>query len=270
MLPLFVGWDFRLNSIYFFLLLYPSHIECVQIYGNSPENQSSRFPCIRARFFLIYFTISREAFDNVHFHRFFLVTIMLNQTSRSLILASFIGGFAEALFIPVYAPFIERIGGSIIDVGIGFAVFNITVGLFIVIFGSSHFFERNVSRMLIFGCVLLGIADFSLLIVHTQIQFFAVQVFFGVGLGIFNPAWDAMYSEDHTISQTKKWSLWTGGVTFVIGIASLVGVVIVKYVGFNGLFITMGAVDMIAVVYAIRAHQHFTLQLVSNGTRNRL
>jgi MFS family permease len=195
---------------------------------------------------------------------------MLNRTSRSLIVASFIGGFAESLFIPMYAPFVEQIGGSMIDVGVGFAVFNITVGIFIIIFGSLKFFERNVSLMLIFGCLLLGIADFLLLMVHTQMQFLAVQVFFGIGLGVFNPAWDSMYSEDTSISQIKKWSLWTGGATFVIGIASLVSGVIVKYVGFNGLFLTMGAIDMIAVGYAIRAHQRFAIQRAEQLQREKL
>ena len=185
----------------------------------------------------------------------------LNPVSRALILASFIGTFGEAMFIPVYPLFTESVGGSLLDIGIGFAIFNMFVGGFVATVGQTEWFEKKVNLALIMAAGIFLVGDLCLLGVKTQLELFAVQAVLGTALGIFNSAWDAMYSEDEESSQAKKWSFWTGGVSFVVGVASLCGPCVVHYLGYKGLFISMAAIDVISIIYAGIASKRWTITI---------
>jgi MFS family permease len=185
----------------------------------------------------------------------------LNKISKNLILASFIGTFGESLFLPVYPIFTENIGGSILDVGLGFAIFSIVTGLFVASFGQTDWFDKNKHTCLIYSTFVFLIADLGLLLVTGKYGLFVIQGMLGLGMGLFNSSWDAMYSEDDESSQAKKWSFWTGGVNFVVGIASLLGAVVVAIIGYKGLFITMAAIDIITIWYAMQSSKLYAKTL---------
>lgn len=184
---------------------------------------------------------------------------MLNKKSRNLLKASFIGTFAEGMFIPVYALFIDKVGGSIIDVGIAYAVFSIVKGIIIFILGRTRFFKNHIHEMVVLGFALAMINDIFLIFVTNQYQFFATQIINGLALGILGPAWDAIYSTDieHTKdpqidTAVKRWTLWTGGVDFSSGVAAIIGGLIIAHFSWTALFIIMAIFDAVSVYFAYR------------------
>lgn len=175
----------------------------------------------------------------------------MSQLSRHLLKASFIGTFAETMLLPIWATLTQRVGGSVLDAGIGYAIFSIATGIIVLLVGQTEWFAARTRHMVFWGFLLAGIGDMLYLVVRTPHQLFAVQAFVGISVGLMNPAWDALYSDDDDQSTTAgRWSFWTGGSSFVVGTSALAGAAIVTYLGFTWLFPLMAATDAIAVFYA--------------------
>ena len=176
----------------------------------------------------------------------------MSKTARMLLKASFIGTFAEGKLLPLWATFTDKVGGSILDAGIGYAVFSIATGVVVMSVGSTEFFERYVRWFLFWGFLLAGMGDIFYMMVSNKWELFAVQALIGVSLGLANPAWDSLYSDDEDDgdkSSASKWSFWTGGYSFVTGLSALAGALLVNYFGFNTMFFMMFLFDCVSITY---------------------
>jgi hypothetical protein len=178
----------------------------------------------------------------------------MNKLAKWLLYASFLGTFAEGMLSPIYAVFTEKIGGSMVDAGMGYAVFSIATGIAVMLIGKTDFFDRHSKWFLFWGFLCAGLCDLLYIGVSNKWEFFAVQVILGVSLGIANPAWDALYCDDEEDGKSSagKWSFWTGGISFVCGLSALFGSLLVKYFGFNTMFVLMFLFDLISVSYCYR------------------
>ena len=178
----------------------------------------------------------------------------MTRKSKNLLKASFIGTFAEFCILPIFAVLTARVGGSVIDAGIGYAIFCIVTGVIVATVGRTEFYQQHINKMLVGGFAVCGIGEFSYIFVGNTWQLFIVQTVVGLAAGILAPAWDSMYTEgDDSTSAVHKWSFWTGGVSFVTGTAAIFGACVAKYFGFPTLFIIMGLVDAFSVYYAWQA-----------------
>lgn len=171
----------------------------------------------------------------------------MNRLTRNLILSSFIGTFAEELLVPIWSTFVLRVGGNILDAGIGFAVFNIVTGIIILLCGKWNWYKNNYRLVVFLGFTISGVGEFSYLLVSNTWELFIVQTIIGVATGLLGPAWDSLYE---TNNREDKWSFWDGGASILVGLAALVSGFIVFYFTFNVLFILMGCIDIVAMIYA--------------------
>lgn len=178
----------------------------------------------------------------------------MKPLSKLLLKASFVGTFAETMLVPLYTALTNKFGGDILDAGIGYAIFCIITGIFVAVVGSTKWFERNTKSMVFWGFLVAGLCDMAYLLVVNKYEFWLVQLVLGISVGMLNPAWDALFSDDADAdeSQGKRWSFWTGGINFVTGTAALVGALIVTYIGFDWLFVIMAACDAGAVYYSYK------------------
>ncbi len=176
----------------------------------------------------------------------------MNKIAKMLLMASFIGTFAEGMLLPLWAVFTDKVGGSMLDAGVGYAIFSIATGVSVMVVGSTSFFERHCKWFLFWGFLLAGIGDLLYMLVHNKWELFAVQALIGVSLGIANPAWDALYCDDDEKTSASKWSFWTGGISFVSGLSALFGSLIVKFYGFNTMFVLMFLFDLVSITYCYR------------------
>jgi hypothetical protein len=176
------------------------------------------------------------------------------KLGKMLLLASFLGTFAECMLLPLWSTFTDKCGGSILDAGIGYAGFCIATGLVVMFVGSTKFYARNAKWMLLWGFAIAGIGDLLYLCVSNKYELFAVQALIGIALGVANPAWDSLFCDDESDDKSSagRWSFWTGGVSFVSGLSALFGATIVRYYGFNTMFILMFCFDCVSVAYCYR------------------
>lgn len=177
----------------------------------------------------------------------------LSKSAKILLYASFFGHFAFGLLAPIYAIFVKNIGGSILDIGIAYAIFSIITGLFILVFSKTIFFQKNVRKIIILGYFLMAICYFLYIFIGNPMQLFFVQIILGIGIGILEIAWDSIFSVSLNEEQAiKNWSLWSGSTNIVLGISAIVGSIIISYFSFTLLFVLMVIFSIISALISFK------------------
>jgi predicted MFS family arabinose efflux permease len=75
----------------------------------------------------------------------------------------------------------------------------------------------------------------------------------GFSHGILEPAWDAVYAERLSEKEEcKTWSMWTGTTNLAIGVAAILGSLIVSKYSFNSLFIIMTIFCALSTLISLR------------------
>ena len=177
----------------------------------------------------------------------------MGKTSKLLAKASFAGTAASTMIAPLYYLLVDKFGGGVLDAGLGYGILSITTGAVVYHIGRSRWLEKHARRMVFLGFLASGLGDLSYLIIRSKTQFFAVQALMGLCLGVLDPAWDALYSdEEDGMSSVRKWCAWTSGSEIADGLAALLGAALLKVWGFTPLFVGMAVLNGAAVYLSFR------------------
>jgi len=177
--------------------------------------------------------------------------LKFNKVIRALFFADILWFLGEGMLGPLFAIFSERMGGDILDITSAWATYLIVSGLLIVFIGKVS--DKINKRKLIFlGYVLNAIFTFGYLLVNDQISLLVVQAGLGVAAALATSPWNALYSEYEAKTEDGfEWGLSDGLSVFATGIAIIIGGLIVSYSSFTTLFITMGIIQILAVIRII-------------------
>jgi predicted MFS family arabinose efflux permease len=182
-------------------------------------------------------------FSNIH----------IRKDSKILLISSFFAHFALGLLGPIYAIFVQGIGGDLLDAGIAYAIFSIFAGIFVILLGTSKFFAKHIRHMVVIGYALLSLSCLGYIFVQNHIQLFIVQTVLGIASGILEPSWDSLFSENmNAKNASKNWALWSGGASIMIGISAVVGSLIASKLSFQIMFIVMFIVSLVAMINSIK------------------
>jgi predicted MFS family arabinose efflux permease len=177
----------------------------------------------------------------------------VSPLSRHLLLASFIGTFAETMLAPVWTGLAGRAGGNELDAGVGYALFSMLTGVTILAVGRTSWFNRNLRPMVFWGFLISALGDAGYIVASHVWQVLVIQSVAGIAVGLINPAWDALYCEDMQAGEAvTKWSIWTGGISFAMGIAALLAGLLTSRLGYQALFYAIAAVHVGCLYYAFR------------------
>jgi len=159
---------------------------------------------------------------------------------KILLISGLFYAFAVGLFGPIYAMFVGRIGGDILDASGAWATFAIVNGTIVILFGKLGDKTFNKKYMVFFGFLIVALGTLGYLFVSAPIHLFFVQAILGLGMALVDPPWDALYGKaEDDGKEASEWSLWEGGQLIVGGISAIIGGLIATYFGFTTLFITM-------------------------------
>ncbi|MBI3634435.1 MAG: MFS transporter [Candidatus Yonathbacteria bacterium] len=172
---------------------------------------------------------------------------------KILLTTSLLVTFADSLIGPLYTVFVQKIGGSILDIGYTVTVYSILTGVLIILVGriSDKIDKKSVT---VLGFLLFAIGNFGYLIITKPYHLFILQVIFAIGSACLSAPLTSLFAK--FISEENagfQWALDSGGIKIIVGLSVLAGTFIVSNFGFTVLFLTMG-----------------TLQLVSAGIQTRL
>lgn len=162
------------------------------------------------------------------------------QVFRILLIENAFFEFGAGLYGPLYAVFVQKIGGTIINTSIAWSIFLISLGVFGFIV--SKYIDRfSIKKTTLTTSILHALLILSYAFVSQVWQLYLLQFLIGVIGAINFPVWDAWFTN---MQEGKKrggsFALMHATNNIGRGLASLGGGLIVFYAGFQMLFIASG------------------------------
>jgi MFS family permease len=175
---------------------------------------------------------------------------LYNKPLKILVATNAIILTAAAMFGPIYALFVEEIGGNLMDASLTGAIFALAAGVTVLISGKLSDKIKHPERVVIFGYLVMGLGFLLYTTVSSIWALFAIQALIGFGEAVYSPPFDALYSKN--LNQKKagsQWALWESMNYFTIVIGAAFGGLIATTLGFNALFVIMAFLCFTSATY---------------------
>jgi len=177
----------------------------------------------------------------------------MHKAIKILLLADAFALLASGMFGPLYAIFVENIGGDLITAGWAYAVFSISTGILLLILGKLEDKMKRSEVLIPVGYGLTSLGILGYLFVSAPWHLFLVQIVLGISIALITPAWDALYSKHLDKGKYgSEWSLEEAETYIVTAIAAASGGVIAKFYGFKTLFLLMFAFAVLGTIISFR------------------
>jgi len=178
--------------------------------------------------------------------------IHLNTALRILLATNGLILVSGAMFGPIYALFVEKIGGDLLDASYAYAAFSVSAGTMAIISGKFADRIKEKELVVVFGYALMAIGFFSYIFVQSVWHLLIIQVLIGLGEAIYSPAFDAVYSQHIAKSSSGlQWSFWEAMNYFTMTVGALIGGYLTTYFGFNMMFVLMASLCLISSLYIL-------------------
>jgi len=173
----------------------------------------------------------------------------MQRELKVLLLASSLSMLAAGLLGPIYAIFVEEIGGGILDAGASYAIFSIAAGLLIFFVSRWEDHVKHQEKLVVLGYAFGVLGFLGYLMVRSPLDLFAVQVVFGVGAAVGTPAYDGLYSRHLDKGKfVSEWGLWESMAYIITGISAAIGSLAASLYGFKFLFTTMLLLSLVGLL----------------------
>lgn len=148
--------------------------------------------------------------------------------------------FATGMFGPIYAIFVQGIGGDILAAGTAWAIFMIVSGVGILLMGKVQDKIEKDKPAIILGYLLMSLGFLGYYFVSNVTQLFLLQVLLGISNVVLTPAYDSFYTKYLEKGKfASQWAAWEGTWHIVTGSAALAGALLVKIFSFKIMFLVM-------------------------------
>lgn len=155
-----------------------------------------------------------------------------------------------AMLAPIWAIFVEKIGGGILESGLATSVFAVTAGIVVILTGKISDEVKHDELIVALGYLIIGVGFLMYLFVNSVWFLAVVQIVIGVGFAIYEPAFDSVYSKHlQKHAAGREWGAWEGINYFSHAIGAALGAVIAASLGFNALFVFMAALCFGSAIY---------------------
>lgn len=166
----------------------------------------------------------------------------MKREVQLLILAEVIFLFGSGLYGPIYAIFVGKIGGDILDAGAAYALFLISMAT--LEYPVGKMMDRYGKKYFLFAGYLLATAViFGYMFVENVMQLFILQILMGIAFAIGDPSWDAWFSDIvPKKSSGFDWAAFHMAAGYGAGFSAIIGGAVAKYLGFSTLFFIGGLI----------------------------
>ncbi|QQG38722.1 MAG: MFS transporter [Candidatus Woesearchaeota archaeon] len=168
--------------------------------------------------------------------------------AKYILIASVFYNLAAGLFGPLYAIFVENIGGNILTAGWAWALYTITMGVTLYFMGKLEDKVKKDEIFVVLGFGLISLGMLGYLFIEQPMHLFIVQALLGFGWAFGTPAFDSLYSKNLDKKKVaSEWGAYESSVRIVEGIAAFLGAIIASAFGFRALFTVMFILSLIAL-----------------------
>jgi len=158
--------------------------------------------------------------------------------------------FAAAMIGPIYALFVQKIGGDLLDASFAGGLFALAAGITVLVFGKFSDKIKENELIVVVGYLIMAIGFMLYIFVNSVIFLLIVQVIIGFGEAIYAPAFDALYSKHLDGNKTgTQWGAWESMNYFTMAVSAVLGGFLVTKIGFNVLFVIMSLLCLASAVY---------------------
>ncbi len=174
----------------------------------------------------------------------------LNRGLRILLLTNSFVLMAGAMLAPIYALFVEKIGGDLLSASITSAIFALTAGVTSLFIGKYADKKGKDVPLLVGGYAVMAVGFIAMMFANSIWDLFIIQALIGFGEATYSPAFDAVYTRH--MSKRKAglaWGSWEASYYFSSTCGALLGGIIVTAFGFNMIFIIMASMCLVSGTY---------------------
>ena len=180
-----------------------------------------------------------------------------NYLYRLLVSSYSVSTFSEGIILPIYAVFLQEIGGGILETSGAIATFLIVQGIATILIHRLPWSQRNRTHLLIYGWLLWVFGIGMYFIISNVATLFLTQVFVALGNAIADPAFDAEL-DDHTDTKIKsyEWGIFEALKDILNGVAAIVGGIVAAFFGFKVLImfmLTAATISFLMILHYVRA-----------------
>ena len=108
---------------------------------------------------------------------------------KILLLTALLANFAEGLYTPLYAAYVEEVGGGVLDAGLSWSVNLIVSGVLAVVL--SHVQVRSGRKLwyLVAGYLLSALSSILFAVACTPGMLYVIQFIRGLSWAMISPVW---------------------------------------------------------------------------------
>lgn len=178
---------------------------------------------------------------------------MMNKFLRILLIADSLKVFSVAMLGPIYAIYVNDIGGGVLAASWSVALMSLSSGITMYLAGKKADKMKNKKVAISLSYLLLALSYIGYMLVTNVYSLLIVQVYAGIAVAIGTPAFDGLYSQKlDKNKESSEWGNWEIMAEFVSFFGALIGGLLVVYLGFNALFIFMAILTLFASIVSYK------------------
>lgn len=163
-----------------------------------------------------------------------------------------------ALLAPIFAIFVESIGGGIIEAGTAFTVFALTAGIGILFFSRIEDTSENYPKFVSIGYALAAFAYLLYIFINSPWQLYFAQFILGIAAAIRVPAYDVLLSRHSSHHLAVAWGNWNATAYLVSACSATLGAIIASTLGFTTMLMIIFILSLISffLSFFLTTHSH--------------
>ena len=176
----------------------------------------------------------------------------INRSHRALFSLNSVFVFAGSLLGPLYAVYVGKIDSKIISVSYSWAAFMFSSTLFMYFVSKYGDKVKEQEYLLAGGFLVRCLAWIGYIFISNLTGLIALQIVLGLGEALGTPSWNAIFAKH--LDERKEimdYSNWNMVNNLMVAAATVIGGIMVTYLGFNVLFIVMSFLALISFIVTL-------------------
>lgn len=141
--------------------------------------------------------------------------------------------FATGILMPIYAFFVQKIGGGIFETSWAIGIYSILFGLGTIIIHKNALSHKYRMTLLWVGWLLWLMSMFIYFLMSTILVLYLSQIINALGDALYEPVFDAEFSKHIAADPDGGWAFFNGTTSIFAGVASILGGFIAIHFGFE-------------------------------------
>ena len=177
----------------------------------------------------------------------------MNRILKYLLVSEAFWMLSVGLFGPIYAIFVARVGGDVLEAAWAYAAFSLAAGFMIFFISRWEDHVKHKEKLVILGHAIGALGILGYLFVGSPVHLFIVQIILGIAEAIVAPAFDGIYSINLDRGRfASEWGMYDSMDYMVTGISAAAGGLIASILGFPVLFFIMFILSIASLVVSVR------------------